>query len=176
MNDQPINQDGAIVKPRLVLPRVCVGVILLMWVATGFSKVSDISAFVDTISEHKVLPQELYGLVWWVGPGELVMGLLLVFVMGSELTKVFGRLVLLISMSAILGFSYYLSLVDEAVLLESGCGCLEGLRIDFGMEDNERLLHYIINGVLVVLHLIALFGPGVIMRNYKARIAAAEQG
>ena len=176
MNDQPINQGGVPSVPRLILPRVCVGLILLMWVLAGYSKVRDQSAFVNTITEHKVLPQELYGLMWWVGPGELVMGLLLVFVMGSELTKVFGRFVLLISMASILGFSYYLSLVDTAVLQESGCGCLDGLRrIDFGIEENVRLVRYIINGTLIVLHLIALFGPAVIMRNYRSRLAAAEQ-
>lgn len=168
MDDQPI-------KPKMIVPRVCVGVILLMWVAAGFGKVRDISGFVDTITEHRVLPQELFGMMWWVGPGELVMGLLLVFVMGSELTKAFGRLVLLFSMASIIGFSYYISLVDDAVLQESGCGCLESLeRINFGMNGDVRLVKYVINGILVALHLVALFGPGVILRKHGAMVAAAE--
>jgi len=176
MDDQPINTDGGgAAKPRMVLPRVCVGLILLMWVAAGFSKVSDMSAFVNTIAEHKVLPQELFGLMWWVGPGELVIGLLLVFAMGSELTKVFGRMVLVLSMLSIVGFTYYLSLVSDAVLLESGCGCLDGLtRINFGMDGNVRLIKYVMNGTLVVLHLVALFGPGVILRRHRAMVAIAE--
>lgn len=171
MGEQPIND-----RPRMIVPRVCVGLILLMWVAAGFSKVSDMSAFVDTISEHKVLPEELFGLMWWVGPGELVMGLLLVFVMGSELNKAFGKLVLLVSMASIIGFSYYLSLVSDAVLLESGCGCLEGLdRINFGIDNNVRVVKYVINGGLVVLHLVALFGPGVILRGHARRLMALEE-
>ena len=133
------------------------------------------NGFVSTIAEHKVLPQELYGMMWWVGPGELVIGLLLVFVMGSELTKVFGRLVLLFSMASIIGFSYYLSLVDDAVLLESGCGCLKALdRINFGIDQNVRMIKYVMNGGLVLLHVIALYAPVSIMRRHKARLAAIE--
>ena len=162
--------------PRMIVPRVCVGIIMVMWVLAGFSKVSDMNAFVDTVTEHAVLPQSMYGLMWWVGPGELVLGLILVFVMGSELTKFFGRLVLVFSMLSIVGFSYYLSLVSDAVLLESGCGCLEGLeRINFGMKDNVRSVHYARNGVLVVLHLIALIAPVLIMRSYSRKMAADAQ-
>ncbi len=178
MGEQPINAggDGAgVMKPRMVVPRVCVGLILLMWVAAGFSKISDMSGFVDTIAEHRVLPQELYGMMWWVGPGELVVGLLLVFVMGSELNKVFGRMVLLFSMGAIIGFTYYLSLVDDAVLMESGCGCLKALdRINFGIDQNVRMIKYVMNGGLVLLHVIALYAPVSIMRRHKARVALSE--
>jgi len=141
MDDQPINQPKKpAMKPRLVVPRVCVGIILGVWVLSGFSKVIDLNAFVNTVTEHKVLPQELFGMMWWVGPGELVLGLLLVFVMGSELTKFFGRAVLVFSMFSIVGLTYYLSLVSDAVLLESGCGCFDGItRIDFGMDVQEAL-------------------------------------
>jgi len=186
MDEQPINQSidqsrkpvtKPVTRPRLIVPRVCVGIILGVWVLSGFSKVIDLSAFVNTVTEHKVLPQELYGMMWWVGPGELVLGLLLVFVMGSELTKFFGRAVLVFSMLSIVGFTYYLSLVSDAVLLESGCGCLEGLkRIDFGMDEHVRVVKYAMNGGLVVLHLVALFGPGVIMRGYTRRVAMEEGG
>lgn len=179
MRDQPINSDvqkrEGVRSPRMILPRVCVGLIMVMWVAAGFSKVRDMNGFIDTITEHAVLPQELYGLLWWVGPGELVMGFALVFVMGSELRKFFGRAVLVLSMLSIVGFSYYLSLVSEAVLLESGCGCFKFVdRVQFGMNENVRTVKYVINGGLIVLHLIALFGPGVIERRHKERVAAAE--
>jgi len=176
MDDQPINTDGGgAEKPRMMLPRVCVGLIIVMWVAAGFSKISDMNGFVNTISEHKVLPQELYGMMWWVGPGELVIGLLLVFAMGSELMKVFGRMMLLFSMASIIGFTYYLSLVDDAVLLESGCGCLKALdRISSGMDENVRMIKYVINGGLVLLHVIALYAPVSIMRRHRASVADAE--
>jgi len=170
MGEQPISDS-----PRMIVPRVCVGVITLMWVAAGFGKVRDISAFVNVIAEHRVLPQELFGLMWWVGPGELVLGLLLVFVMGSELNKPFGKMVLVFSMLSIVGFTYYLSLVSDAVLRESGCGCLDGLtRVDFGIEGAERKVKYMMNGALVMLHLVALFGPGAILRKHAKRVAMEE--
>lgn len=159
----------------MIVPRVCVGLILLTWVLAGFSKVMDMNAFVDTVTEHAVLPQSMYGLMWWVGPGELVLGLMLVFVMGSELTKFFGRAVLIFSMLSIVGFTYYLSLVSDAVLLESGCGCLKMMdRINFGIDHDQRMIKYVINGGLVLLHLIALIGPLSIMRDHKKKLAAAE--
>lgn len=174
MRDQPISR-GVDAKPRMVVPRVCVGIIMVMWVLAGFGKVRDMDGFVQIITEHRVLPQELFGLMWWVGPGELVLGLLLVFVMGSELTKAFGKMVLLVSMVSIIGFTYYLSLVDSAVLRESGCGCLDAFkRVDFGIEGGERIVKYTINGLLVLLHLIALIGPGVIERGHADRVRAAE--
>lgn len=174
MSNQPINPEG-LKKPKMIVPRVCVGLILAMWVAAGLSKVMDMTDFVNTVEEHDVLPQELFGLMWWVGPGELVLGLMLVFVLGSELTKFFGRVVLLISMSAIIGFSYYLTLVDDAVLMATGCGCLKAIdRIHTGMNGDVRTIRMVINGTLVLLHLIALFGPGSIMRGYRKKLAAAE--
>ena len=174
MRDEPINPDG-VALPKMIVPRVCVGLILLMWVAAGLSKVRDISDFVNTVEQHNVLPQELFGLMWWVGPGELVLGLMLVFVMGSELTKFFGRAVLLLSMSAIIAFSYYLWLVDDAVLLATGWGCLKAIdRIHTGMDGDVRTIRMVINGTLVLLHLIALFGPGSIMRAHRKKLAAAE--
>tara|TARA_R110000744_G_scaffold202269_1_gene321227 strand:+ start:49 stop:582 length:534 start_codon:yes stop_codon:yes gene_type:complete len=174
MRDEPINPDG-VELPKMIVPRVCVGIILLVWVLSGFSKVSDMTAFVNTVEEHNVLPQDLFGLMWWVGPGELVLGLLLVFAMGSELTKFFGRAVLVISMLMIAAFTYYLSLVSDAVLLESGCGCLKLVeRINFGIDENVRTVKYAMNGGLILLHLIALFGPVSIMRAHRKKLAAAE--
>ncbi|MFK7760460.1 MAG: MauE/DoxX family redox-associated membrane protein [Phycisphaerales bacterium] len=179
MRDQPINSGvekrEGISPPRMIVPRVCVGLIMVMWVVAGYSKVRDMSGFIDTITEHAVLPQNLYGMLWWVGPGELVMGFALVFVMGSELRKLFGRAVLVISMLSIAGFTYYLSMVSDAVLLESGCGCFKLVdRVHFGMDDDVRTVRYVFNGTVILLHLVALFAPSVIERRYKERVAAAE--
>ena len=68
------------------------------------------------------------------------MGLLLVFVVGSELRKFFGKFVLLVSMAATGGLVYYISLVDPVILQESGCGCLSDYRIASGMEGMTRFL------------------------------------
>lgn len=147
---------------KYLFARISVLLIMLMWVTAGFFKVSDMSAFVDTVNQHRVLPESMKAFLWWVGPGELVMGLLLVFVMGSELRKVFGKLVLLISMGSIGGFIYYLSLVDPVVLQASGCGCLSDYRIASGMENSVRFFAMARNVILIFLHLVALFGPAIV--------------
>ncbi len=134
---------------------------MLMWVSAGFFKVSDMSGFVDTVTQHRVLPESMMPFLWWVGPGELVMGLLLVFVIGSELRKPFGKFVLLVSMGAIGGFIYYLLQVDPVVLQESGCGCLSDYRIASGMENSVRFFAIGRNVILILLHLVALFGPAI---------------
>lgn len=149
--------------------------ILCVWVVSGYGKVTDLNAFVDTVTDHRVLDQSLYGLLWMVGPTELVMGLLLVFVAGSELTKAFGRGVLVVSMLAVIGLSGYLMLVDDAVLRESGCGCLDSLeRIDFGMKGDVRAKKMIFNGVLVGLHVVALGQP--VLFGKKDVAGAAGEG
>jgi len=158
--------------PRYMVSRICVGLILLMWVIAGFSKVLDISAFVSVVEKHAVLPDQYEPLLFWVGPAELVMGLLLVFVMGSELRKFFGRFVLFISMGAIIGFVYYLSMVDPAVLQKSGCGCLSDNRIASGMDLNVRITRYIMNGALVLLHAVALLGPSITDSRRKSKQTA----
>ena len=147
---------------RYLFARISVVLIMLMWVSAGFFKISDMSAFVDTVSQHRVLAEDMKALLWWVGPGELVMGLLLVFVIGSELRKPFGKFVLLASMFAIGGFMYYLSLVDPVVLQESGCGCLSDYRIASGMENSVRFFAYGRNVILIILHIVALFGPAMV--------------
>lgn len=149
-------------EPRYLFARISVFLIMLMWVIAGFAHVSDLSAFVDIVTRHSVLPESMMPLLWWVGPGELVMGLLLVFVIGSELRKPFGKLVLLISMAAIGGFTYYLSLVDPVVLQESGCGCLSDYRIASGMENSVRFFAYGRNLILLILHVVALLGPAMV--------------
>lgn len=155
-------------KPsRYIFPRVSVSIIMLAWVVSGFFKIRDMSAFVDIVDQHAVLPERYKPLLWWVGPGELVMGLLLVFVMGSELRKPFGKFVLLLSMAGIGGFTYYLSLVDPVVLQESGCGCLNDYRIASGIEGSERLIGYGKNVILLILHIVALLGPAMIDSRRK---------
>lgn len=149
-------------RSRYIFPRVSVFIIMLVWVVSGFFKIRDMSAFVDTVDTHAVLPEGYEPLLWWVGPGELVMGLLLVFVMGSELRKPFGKFVLLLSMAGIGGFTYYLSLVDPVVLQESGCGCLSDYRIASGIEGSERVVAYARNTILLILHIVALLGPAMI--------------
>lgn len=156
-------------EAKYVFPRIAVALIMVMWVVAGFSKVSDMSAFVDIVAQHRVVPEDMKALLWWVGPGELVMGLLLVFVIGSELRKPFGKFVLVVSMAAIGGFIYYLSLVDPVVLQESGCGCLSDYRIASGMENSVRFFAYGRNVILIILHLVALFGPAMVDSNRRSR-------
>ncbi|MAO21554.1 MAG: hypothetical protein CMJ25_12450 [Phycisphaerae bacterium] len=153
--------------PRYMFARVSVFLIMLMWVISGFFKIKDMSTFVDIVETHEVLPEKYENLLWWVGPGELVMGLLLVFVMGSELRKPFGKLVLLVSMAGILGFTYYISLVDPVVLQESGCGCLSDYRIASGIENGERFIDYAKNTILLILHVVALLGPAMVDSRRK---------
>ena len=148
--------------PRYLFARVSVFLIMLLWVIPGFLKVKDISAFMGIVEQHEVIPEQYEPLLMWVGPGELVMGLLLVFVMGSELRKPFGKLVLLASMALIGVFTYYLTLVDPVVLQTSGCGCLSDYRIASGMEDGPRYFAYGKNLILLILHVVALLGPAMV--------------
>ena len=150
----------------MLVARLSVVVIIAVWVLSGIGKVLDLSGFVNTVSQHRVLPQSMYWILWGVGPAELVMGLVLVFAAGSELTKPFGRGALIVSLLGLIVLSVYLSLVDEAVIRESGCGCLESLkRIDFGIDQSERSVKLGINGGLIALHLLALLGPALARRR-----------
>lgn len=155
-------EESGEAPPRYLFARISVFLIMLMWVIAGFAKVRDISAFVDIVQQHAVLPEHMTPLLWWVGPAELVMGLLLVFVMGSELRKPFGKIVLVLSMLAIGGFMYYLAQVDPVVLQESGCGCLSDYRIASGVEDSVRYFAYGRNLILLILHVVALLGPAMV--------------
>jgi len=147
---------------RYLFSRISVGLIMLVWVVAGFAKISHMSAFVDIVNQHRVIPEQYKAFLWWVGPGELVMGLLLVFVIGSELRKPSGKMILLISMAATGGLIYYISLVDPVVLQESGCGCLSDYRIASGMEGMTRFFDYGVLVILMILHLVALFGPAMV--------------
>ena len=146
-------------QSKYMFARIAVVLILLVWVVTGFAKVSHMSEFVEIINQHRVVPENMKAFLWWVGPGELVMGLLLVFVIGSELRKFFGKLVLLVSMGITAGLVYYISLVDPVILQESGCGCLSDYRIASGMEGMTRFFDYGLLVIMLILHLVALFGP-----------------
>lgn len=148
--------------PRYLFARFSVFVIMLLWVIPGFLKVKDLSGFMGIVEKHEVIPEQYESLLIWVGPGELVMGLLLVFVMGSELRKAFGKLVLVASMALIGVFTYYLTLVDPVVLQTSGCGCLSDYRIASGIENGPRYFAYGKNLILLILHVVALLGPAMV--------------
>ena len=147
---------------RYLFSRISVVLIMLIWVVTGFAKISHMNEFVEIVNQHRVIPENLKALLWWVGPGELVMGLLLVFVIGSELRKPYGKFVLLISMAATGGLIYYISLIDPVVLQESGCGCLSDYRIASGIEGMTRFFDYGVLVIMMILHLVALFGPAMV--------------
>lgn len=157
---QEMIKERAEGKPaRYVFARIAVVILMVVWVVAGFAKISHMSEFVDVVEQHRVIPEHLKAFLWWVGPGELVLGLLLVFAIGSELRKPFGKLVLVVSMAVTAGLVYYISLVDPVVLQESGCGCLSDYRIASGMEEMTRFFDYGLLVIMLILHLVALFGP-----------------
>jgi len=156
-------------QPKYMFARIAVVLILLVWVVTGFAKVSHMSEFVDIINQHRVIPENMKSFLWWVGPGQLVMGLLLVFVIGSELRKFFGKMVLLVSMGVTAGLVYYISLVDPVILQESGCGCLSDYRIASGIEGMTRFFDYGLLVIMLILHLVALFGPAMVDSRRRSR-------
>jgi hypothetical protein len=166
---QPTGPDGPGARPpRFIVSRVAVVLIALMWVVAGVTKVYSIDAFMDLINTHGVLAPEWHGLGIALPFVELILALVLVFVAGSELRKPFGRAVLLLSLGGIIGFAWYLSLVPDAVLQASGCGCL-GPRVASGMDGSVRIVAGVRTGLLVSLHLVALVGPVVTMRRRGIR-------
>jgi hypothetical protein len=150
--------------PRFLISRIAVVLIALMWVVAGVTKVYSIDTFVDLVATHGVVGPEWQGLAIALPFLELLIALVLVFVAGSELRKPFGRAVLGFSLAGILGFAYYLSLVPDAVLQESGCGCL-GPRVASGMDGSVRLVAGVRTGLLVALHVVALVGPVVTVQH-----------
>jgi hypothetical protein len=144
--------------PRFLVSRIAVVLIALMWIVAGVTKVYSMPDFVDLVAKHGVVPLDWQGLAIALPFLELLIALVLVFVAGSELRKPFGWAVLGLSLAGILGFAYYLSLVPDAVLQESGCGCM-GPRVASGMDGSVRLVAGVRTGVLVLLHLVALLGP-----------------
>ena len=153
--------------PRFLVSRTAVALIALMWLIAGVTKVYSLPDFMILIEKHGVLPPEWHALGVALPFIEMVVALVLVFVAGSELRKPFGRAVLALSLGGILGFAYYLSLVPDAVLQESGCGCL-GPRVASGMDNSVRVIAGLRTGALILLHLIALAGPVVTMRRTRA--------
>jgi hypothetical protein len=152
--------------PRFLVSRIAVVLIALMWLVAGVTKFYSLPDFVDLVAKHGVIPLEWQGLAIALPILELLIALVLVFVAGSELRKPFGRAVLGFSLAGILGFAYYLSLVPDAVLQESGCGCL-GPRVASGMDGSVRLVAGVRTGLLVALHVVALVGPVVTARRVK---------
>ena len=157
VTDTPIDR-AAPRPPRYLISRAAVLLIAATWLVTGVSKVYGLPEFLELIEQHSVIPPDYRWLGLVLPFAELLMALLLVFTAGSELRKPFGRAVLGVSLAAILGFAWYLSRVPDAVIQESGCGCL-GPRIWEGMPGGERLWAGVRTGVLVVLHVVALVGP-----------------
>lgn len=152
--------------PRFLISRAAVILIALMWAVAGVTKVYSIDEFMKLINTHGVLAPEWHALGLALPFVELVLALVLVFVAGSELRKPFGRGVLLLSLAGIIGFAYYLSLVPDAVLQESGCGCL-GPRVASGMDNSVRLVAGVRTGVLILLHAVAVAGPVVTARRRR---------
>lgn len=173
MSEAAANQpDPPTAKPpRFLISRTAVILIALMWVVAGVTKVYSLPDFSLLIERHGVLPPEWHGLAVPLPFVELIIALLLVFVAGSELRKPFGRAVLIVSLAGILGFAYYLSLVPDAVLQQSGCGCM-GPRIASGMDNSVRIIAGVRTGLLIALHLVALIGPVVTMRRTRPSRAA----
>ncbi len=159
--------------PRFLVSRIAVVLIALMWVVAGVTKVYSIDKFVDLVATHGVVAPEWQGLALALPFLELLIAVVLVFVAGSELRKPFGRAVLGLSLAGIIGFAYYLSLVPDAVLQESGCGCL-GPRVASGMDGSVRLVAGVRTGALVALHVVALVGP--VVGGRRARKATAGMG
>jgi hypothetical protein len=159
---QQVGQDNGTPQarwmPHFLVSRIAVVLIALMWIVAGVTKVYSIDTFVDLVATHGVVAPEWQGLAIALPFLELLIALVLVFVAGSELRKPFGRAVLVFSLAGILGFAYYLSLVPDAVLQESGCGCL-GPRVASGMDNSGRRVAGVRTGVLVALHVVALVGP-----------------
>jgi len=157
--------------PRFLVSRIAVVLIALMWVVAGVTKVYSLPDFSLLIERHGVLAPEWHGLAVALPFVELVIALLLVFVAGSELRKPFGRAVLALSLAGIIGFAYYLSLVPDAVLQESGCGCM-GPRVASGMDNSVRIIAGVRTALLIALHLVALVGPIITMRRANPSRAA----
>lgn len=170
MNDHPNighDPDPGARPPRFIVSRVAVALIAAIWAVAGVQKVYALPDFMKLIEVHGVLPPEWHALGIALPFLELLVALALVFVAGSELRKPFGRAVLALSLAGIIGFAYYLSLVPEAVLQESGCGCL-GPRVASGMDASVRTMAGVRTGVMVALHLVALLGPVWTVRRSRA--------
>ncbi|MEM9374187.1 MAG: MauE/DoxX family redox-associated membrane protein [Planctomycetota bacterium] len=165
------SEPGAPVQrtPKFWFSRLAVLLILVAWVYAGVTKVKSIDEFLGVIELHGVIAPE-YRMLGMVLPMvELLLALLLVFVLGSELRKAFGRTVLIMSASLVAFFVVYLSFVPDEVLQESGCGCWgkDGMPIPVasGMDNSVRIGSLITTGTLLFLHAFALVGPVLTMRR-----------
>lgn len=159
-------------EPRFLLARIAVLLLAGMWLVSGSLKLMDPSGFQDTMELHRVIPVEYRGFGICLGPAEIQLGLFMIFALGSELRKSFGKIVLSYSLALMVAFTVYLNLVDRAVLQQSGCGCLGNNRIASGIGASEYLFAMIRNTVLIALHLVALFGPVYTLRRRVQREAS----
>jgi hypothetical protein len=162
-------------KPRFWFSRLAVLLILAAWVYAGVSKIRSIDEFLQVIELHDVIDPEYRMLGMALPLIELLLALLLVFVLGSELRKAFGRTVLIMSASLVLFFVVYLSFVPNEILQTSGCGCWgkngTPIPVASGMDNSVRVGSLITTGTLLFLHAFALLGPAVTMRRLARRDA-----
>jgi len=163
-------------KPRFWFSRLAVLLILGAWVYAGTTKILSIDKFLQVIELHDVIPPELRLLGMVLPMVELLLALLLVFVLGSELRKAFGRTVLAMSALMIVGFVVYIAQVSDEVLQDSGCGCWgkNGIPIPVasGMDNSVRIGSLITTGTLLFLHAFALIGPVITMRKRNRRASS----
>lgn len=159
--------------PRFWFSRLAVLLLIAAWVYAGVSKIKSIDDFLKVIELHGVIAPEYRMLGMLLPMVELLLALLLVFVLGSELRKAFGRTVLVMSASLVVFFVVYLSFVPDEVLQKSGCGCWgeNGIPVPVasGMDNSVRIGSFITTGTLLILHGIALFGPVVTMKRRAKR-------
>lgn len=174
----PEHAAASAARPRYWISRAAVLLIMGAWVYAGVSKVRNIDRFLATIEQHDIIPTQ-YRLLGLLLPlVELLLALLLVFVLGSELRKAFGRTVLVMSASLVVFFVVYLSMVPDVVLQQSGCGCWgkngTPIPIASGIENSVRVNAMFTTGVLLTLHAVAFFGPIVTARRQRARSIASS--
>ncbi len=160
-------------QPRFWFSRLAVLLILAAWVYAGVTKIRSIDEFLRVIELHDVIAPEYRMLGILLPMIELLLALLLVFVLGSELRKSFGRTVLIMSASLVAFFVVYLSFVPDEVLQESGCGCWgkDGAPIPVasGMDNSVRIGSLVTTGTLLILHALALLGPAVTTKRLAKR-------
>ena len=161
-------------EPRFLFARIAVLLLAAMWFVSGSLKIMNSAEFQDTMELHRVIPVDYRGFGICLGPAEIQLGLFMIFALGSELRKTFGKLVLGYSLFLLIAFTVYLNMVDSQVLQESGCGCLGDNRIASGIGASEYWFAMIRNAVLIGINLVALFGPAYTMRRRAQRDARSS--
>ncbi len=160
-------------SPRFLVSRIAVVLLAGMWLLSGTMKFMDPAGFQSTLEIHRVISDNYRAFGLCIAPVEIQLGLFMIFAAGSELRKVFGRVVLSSSLALMIVFTVYLNLVDPQVLQESGCGCLSDSRVASGIGASEYAFSMVRNALLIGLHLVALLGPWWTMRKIRQRDASA---